>query len=75
MIQYFSDYYEDVEKHYISGTFYAPIVSDIVWEGGIAKVFDYTNNKEIEIKIYKDRFSKKGIITLFLFVRIRHIHN
>lgn len=59
MIRYFSEYYEDVENHYISGTFYAPIVSDIVWDGGIAKVFDYTNDKEIEIKIYKDHFSKK----------------
>ena len=59
MIRYFSEYYEDVDNHYISGTFYAPIVSDIVWDGGIAKVFDYTNDKEIEIKIYKDRFSGK----------------
>jgi hypothetical protein len=58
MIQYFSDYYED-EKHYIAGRFYSPIVSHIVWDGGIAKVFNYTNNKEIEIKIYKDRFTKK----------------
>lgn len=59
MIRYFSDYYENVEKHYISGRFYSPIVSDIVWNGGMAKVFDYNNNTEIEIKIYKDRFSKK----------------
>lgn len=59
MIQYFSDYYENVEKHYISGIFYSPIVSDIVWDGGIAKVFDCTNNKEIKIKIYKDRFAPK----------------
>ena len=59
MIQYFAGYYEEVEKHYISGTFYAPIVSNIVWDGGRAKVFDYTNDKEIEIKIYKDHFSEK----------------
>lgn len=59
MIQFFSDYYEDVEKHYISGTYYEPIVSDIVWNGGIGNVYDVANNKQIEIKIYKDHFSKK----------------
>ena len=59
MIQYFTHYYEEVEKHYISGIFYPPIVSDIVWDGGRAKVFDHTNDKEIEIKIYKDHFSEK----------------
>ena len=59
MIQYFAGYYEEVEKHYISGIFYAPIVSNIAWDGGRAKVFDYTNDKEIEIKIYKDHFSEK----------------
>ncbi|SCW42230.1 hypothetical protein SAMN05660484_00904 [Eubacterium ruminantium] len=62
MIQFFSDYYEDIEKHYISGTYYAPIVSDIVWNGGIGNVYDIANNKEIEIKIYKDHFSKKKML-------------
>lgn len=59
MIQFFTDYYEDIKKHYISGTFYSPIVSDIVWTGGIANVMDHRNGKKIEIKIYKDRYSKK----------------
>ncbi len=59
MVQYFKNYYEDVGKHYIHGTFLPPMTSDIEWNGGMTKVYDQTNDKEIEIKIYKDRFSKK----------------
>lgn len=58
MVQYFIDYYEDVENHYIFGVFYRPIISDIKWNGGITKVYNPQNNKEIEIKIYIDRYSK-----------------
>lgn len=57
MIQYFSKYYEDVKNHYIAGTFFSPFLSDICWDGGMAKVFDRNSGKEIIIKIFKDRLS------------------
>ena len=59
MIRYFTEYYENVEKHYISGVFYPPFISSIEWNGGISRVYDFQNDKEIEIKIYKDHYSKK----------------
>ena len=54
MVEIFKDYYEDTEKHYISGKFYRPIDEKLIWEGLKSKFVD-TDGNEIEVTVFRDR--------------------
>ena len=63
MVEIFKDYYEDTEKHYISGKFYRPIDELLIWEGFKSKFADADGN-EIEVTVFKDKYSAERVYNI-----------
>ena len=63
MVEIFKDYYENTERHYISGKFYRPIEEILIWEDFKSRFVDDDGN-EIDVTVFRDKYSDEKIYNI-----------